>query len=62
MKRRKLFRHLKDYGCELLREGWKHTVYYNPSNQKISTVPRHGEINDALAKKICKDLEVPFPE
>jgi hypothetical protein len=53
---------LKDYGCELLREGWKHTVYYNPSNQKISTVPRHGEINDALAKKICKDLEVPFPE
>lgn len=62
MKRRKLIRHLKDYGCEFLREGGKHTVYYNPSNQKISTVPRHNEIVDALARKICKDLEVPFPE
>ena len=37
MKRRKLIHHLKDCGCELLREGGKHTVYYNPSNQKIST-------------------------
>ena len=62
MKQRKLIRHLKDHGCEFLREGGKHTVYYNPSNQKTSTVPRHSEIVDALARKICKDLEVPFPE
>jgi predicted RNase H-like HicB family nuclease len=25
------------------------------------TVPRHREINDFLAQKICKDLEVPKP-
>jgi len=28
--------------------------------KKASTVPRHNEINEFLAKKICKDLEVPF--
>ena len=47
------------YGCKFFREGKKHTVYYNPLNQKTSTVPRHTEINDILAKKICKDLEIP---
>ena len=59
MKRRKLLHHLEKHGCKFLREGGKHTVFYNPSNMKTSTVPRHAEIVDALAKKICKDLEVP---
>ncbi|MEA3293364.1 MAG: type II toxin-antitoxin system HicA family toxin [Euryarchaeota archaeon] len=59
MKWRKLIRHLEVYGCKFFREGKKHTVYYNPLNQKTSTVPRHTEINDILAKKICKDLEIP---
>jgi mRNA interferase HicA len=27
--------------------------------RKVSTVPRHREINDDLARKICKDLQVP---
>jgi len=58
MKRRDLIRHLEDHGCELLREGGRHSVYVNRSNAKISTVPRHNEINDYLAEKICKDLEV----
>jgi len=42
-----------------LREGKRHTVYYNPVKGKTSTVPRHTEIDDMLAKKICKDLEIP---
>jgi hypothetical protein len=29
--------------------------------KKVSTVPRHREINDHLAIAICKDLEVPPP-
>jgi Holliday junction resolvase len=29
MKRRELVRHLEQHGCELLREGAKHTVYVN---------------------------------
>lgn len=61
MKRRDLVRHLEANGCLFLREGGKHTVYYNPSNRKTSTVPRHSEIVDVLAKKICKDLEIPAP-
>jgi hypothetical protein len=30
-----------------------------PAASKSSSVPRHSEINDDLAKKICKDLGVP---
>lgn len=61
MKRRDLVRHLEAHGCALLREGGRHTVYLNPANRKISTVPRHRAINEILARKICRDLEVPLP-
>ncbi|MDQ4077892.1 MAG: type II toxin-antitoxin system HicA family toxin [Chloroflexota bacterium] len=61
MKRRDLIRHLEKYGCEMLREGANHTIYINRAAGKTSTVPRHREINDFLARKICKDLEVPPP-
>ncbi|MDP2914154.1 MAG: type II toxin-antitoxin system HicA family toxin [Candidatus Aminicenantes bacterium] len=61
MKRRELLRHLEVCGCELLREGTNHSVYVNRTKKKVSTVPRHNEINDFLAKKICKDLEVKLP-
>lgn len=60
MKRRKLLRHLERNDCKLLREGPRHTVYYNPSNRKTSTVPRRAEIVDVLARKICKDLDIPM--
>lgn len=53
MNRKDLIRHLEKNGCELLREGGKHSVFVNRSKKKISTVPRHSEINDFLAKKIC---------
>jgi predicted RNA binding protein YcfA (HicA-like mRNA interferase family) len=59
MKRRDLVRHLEAHGCQLLREGGNHSVYVNRSARKSSSVPRHREINDYLAAKICKDLEVP---
>jgi mRNA interferase HicA len=59
MKRRVLLKHLKQYGCELLREGKKHSVYWNPANQRTSAVPRHAEIADILANKICRELGVP---
>jgi mRNA interferase HicA len=60
MKRKHLVAHLEKNGCVFVREGGKHTVYINPKSHKVSTVPRHKEINDILAKKICKDLEVPY--
>ena len=61
LKRRDLIGHLEAHGCELLREGGNHSVYVNRPKRKTSTVPRHREINDGLARKICRDLEVPAP-
>jgi predicted RNA binding protein YcfA (HicA-like mRNA interferase family) len=61
MKRLDLVRHLEAHGCQLLREGANHSVFVNRAAHKTSTVPRHREINDYLADKICKDLEVAPP-
>jgi len=60
VKRRALVRHLTHQGCRLLREGANHSIFVSPSG-RASTVPRHAEINDDLAKKICKDLGIPPP-
>ncbi|MFQ5660952.1 MAG: type II toxin-antitoxin system HicA family toxin [Gammaproteobacteria bacterium] len=59
MKRSQLLRHLQDNGCELLREGGKHSWWHNKALNTRSAVPRHTEISDMLAKKICKDLNIP---
>jgi mRNA interferase HicA len=59
MKRRDLLRHLQSYGCELLREGAKHSWWQNPTLNRRSAVPRHTEINENLVKKICRDLGIP---
>ncbi len=61
MKRRDLIRHLKSHGCHLLREGGNHSIFANPATGTVSAVPRHSEINDFLARKICRDLLVPGP-
>jgi len=45
-----------------LREGAKHTVCLNPTARRVSTVPRHVEIDEWLARKICKDLGVIPPD
>ncbi len=62
MKRRDLIRHLENHGCEFLREGAEHTVYVNRAAIRSSTVPRHREINEFLARKIFRDLQVPDPK
>lgn len=61
MKRVDLIRHLERFGCELLREGGSHSVFVNRQLRKTSAVPRHSEINDFTARKICDDLQVPRP-
>lgn len=61
MKRRDLIRHLTNNGCEILREGGNHTVYVNRARKKVTAIPRHREINEFLARKICQDLEIPMP-
>ena len=56
MKRRDLIRYLEEHGCEFLREGSSHTMYVNRAALTSSAVPRHREINEFLARKICRDL------
>ncbi len=61
MKRRDLLHHLAAQGCSRLREGGSHSWWYHPVLNTRSAVPRHNEVSDHLAKKICKDLGVPPP-
>ena len=61
MKRRELLAYLRAHGCELLREGARHSWWNNPALNKRSAIPRHIEIADQLAAKICRDLGVPTP-
>jgi len=61
LKRRALVQHLEAHRYKLLREGGRHTIYINPATDAVSAVPRHQEINDILARKICRDLGIPIP-
>ncbi|MGH7405546.1 MAG: type II toxin-antitoxin system HicA family toxin [Candidatus Methylomirabilales bacterium] len=59
MKRGDLLRHLRRHGCYLKREGRGHSLWYNPRTGAVETVPRHTEIPNKLARKICRGLSVP---
>lgn len=61
MKRRALLRHLTAQGCQLLREGGRHSWWHHPDLGTRSAIPRHAEIHDLLARKICRDLGVGEP-
>jgi mRNA interferase HicA len=59
MKRKTLLKHLRWYGCVLKREGRSHSLWMNPQTGEVEAVPRHVEISNKLAKKICRGLSVP---
>jgi hypothetical protein len=59
MKRNVLLKHLKINNCKLQREGSNHSLYINTTNGKMSTIPRHSDINDILVLEICKQLGIP---
>ena len=56
MKREDLVRQLLAAGCLLLRHGGRHDIYVNPRSGQKQPVPRHREIDEALAKHIFKFL------
>lgn len=56
MKRDELIRHITQQGCQLLRHGSRHDIYINPASGKKQPVPRHSEIDNALARHIKKYL------
>jgi hypothetical protein len=59
VKRSSLLQHLRRYGCQLKREGAAHSLWTNPATGAIEAIPRHNEIADRLARKICRGLSVP---
>jgi len=61
MKRKDLIKHLFKERCIFLREGANHSVFFNPLMRRSSTVPRHSEIDNFLAKKIFRDLGIKPP-
>jgi predicted RNA binding protein YcfA (HicA-like mRNA interferase family) len=58
LKRHELIGHLQRHGCRLDREGGRHTIYINPANGAKAPVPRHGEIDNRLARKFCQQLAI----
>jgi predicted RNA binding protein YcfA (HicA-like mRNA interferase family) len=56
MKQTELIRQLTEAGCFLHRHGGNHDMYINPATGQKQPVPRHTEIDDALAKHIKKYL------
>ncbi len=61
MKRYALLEHLKTEGCALLREGGRHSIWVNSATNAVAPVPRHSEIDNRLAEKICQQLGVVQP-
>ena len=59
MKRSTLLRHLRKHGCYLKREGRSHSLWCNARTGAVEAVPRHTEIANGLARKICRGLGVP---
>jgi predicted RNA binding protein YcfA (HicA-like mRNA interferase family) len=61
MKRRDLLEHLSRHGCRFVREGGDHSIWENPATRRRNAVPRHREIPDYTAARICKQLGIPTP-
>jgi hypothetical protein len=45
----------------LRREGKEHALWENPQTGHGEAVPRHSEISNLLARKICHRLSIPDP-
>ena len=62
MKRRELEQHLREHGCQFLREGAAHSIWVNLQTGHREAIPRHNEIKRHLARKICRCLAVEIPK
>ena len=61
MKRSDFMQHLWKNGCVLLREGSRHSIWENKTNNRRTAVPRHRELIDFTVVRICKQLDIPSP-
>jgi mRNA interferase HicA len=58
MKRSTLLKHLRKHGCYLKKEGSSHSLWCNPLTGHVEAIPRHTEIPNKLARKICKAISI----
>lgn len=58
MKREAFLKHLRKNGCILKREGGNHSIWVHVVTGVTQAVPRHREIEDGLARHICKQLDI----
>jgi hypothetical protein len=58
VKRTALLKHLRRHGCYLKREGRAHSLWASPRTGGVEAVPRHTEISERLARKICRNLSI----
>ncbi|MFH0791667.1 MAG: type II toxin-antitoxin system HicA family toxin [bacterium] len=61
MKRNDLVKYISKNNCIFIREGARHSVFFNTLTKRVSTVPRHNEVDNFLTKKICRDLGINPP-
>jgi len=61
MKRSALLKYLRKNGCHLKREGSSHSLWCNPLTGHVEAIPRHTEIPNKLARKICRALSLKEP-
>jgi mRNA interferase HicA len=61
LKRRELERHLRDCGCQPLREGATHAIWTSPTRDLRAPLPRHREIPIGTARAICRQLGIAPP-
>jgi mRNA interferase HicA len=61
VRREQLERHLLDHGCEVLREGGRHTIWGNREQDVRAPMPRHREVPIGTARAICRQLRIPPP-
>lgn len=61
MKKEKLLKHLRIYNCYPTgRQKGSHAQFMNINSGKKTIIPLHNDIDDLLAKRICKQLGIPL--
>lgn len=56
MTRAAVVKALRDNGCEIRREGGRHTVWECPCGRHTTPVPRHREVTAGVVKSIGQQM------
>lgn len=59
MKRLEFLKYLAKHNCVVAGEGGRHTYLQNTANGNRTVIGRHRELDNDMARLICKQLGVP---